>query len=42
MKKSWIVIAAVILLAAIVIFGSRPFTQADGEPGQPSPHAITQ
>jgi hypothetical protein len=42
MKKSWIVNAAVVLLAAIVILGSRPFTQTDNEPGQPSPHAITQ
>ena len=42
MKTSWIVIATAILLAAVVIFGSRPFTQTDSEPGQPSPHAITQ
>jgi hypothetical protein len=43
MKPRWIIVVAVVILAAVVIFGSRPFTTtADNEPGQPSPHAITQ
>jgi hypothetical protein len=43
MKFRWIIVLAVVILAAVVIFGSRPFTTTtDSEPGQPSPHAITQ
>ncbi|WKC23966.1 hypothetical protein [Rhizobium sp. SSA_523] len=41
MKKTWILAAVLALVVAVVIFGSRPFTQSDQEAGQPSPHAIT-
>ncbi|MGE6743288.1 hypothetical protein ACQKGC_23740 [Allorhizobium pseudoryzae] len=43
MQARWIIVAAVIVLAAVVIFGSRPFTQTATEsPGQPSPHSLTE
>ncbi|WP_286675486.1 hypothetical protein [Rhizobium sp. CSW-27] len=42
-RNSWIIIAALVLLLLVVVFGSRPFQETtENEPGQPSPHAITQ
>lgn len=42
MKPRWIVVAVLVVLAVVVIFGSRPFTQtATDSPGQPSPHSLT-
>ncbi|MBP2547988.1 hypothetical protein J2858_000881 [Neorhizobium galegae] len=42
MKRSWIILVAVVALVALFFLTSRPFTQSGDEPGQPSPHAITQ
>lgn len=43
MRLRWIVVAALVVLVAVVILGSRPFTQTATEsPGQPSPHSLTE
>jgi hypothetical protein len=43
MNNRWILLAAIVLVAAVVILGLRSVGNNDDAPGQqPSPHAIEQ